>query len=170
MSLQAYEKGTGKPGRPLMVEADNRTQGLVIGCRVAMDRAQLIKICLIVLAFASLSVGVPAILVPEAFFDDYPFFTAWVGLLPPYNEHLVTDVGGLYLGFGIMFLWALRKPSRQLILPLCSAWLVVQAIHFFFHVGHLGDYSTFEAVSQTVGLTVILLASLFPVLILGPRR
>jgi hypothetical protein len=135
-----------------------------------MDPARLVKLCLVILAIAALSVGLPALLIPEWFFDDYPAFTAWITLLPPYNEHLVSDVGGLYLGFGILFIWALFKPSRQLILPVCGAFLVVQVIHFLFHVGHLGDYSTFEAISQTIGLSVIVLASLIPVLLLSPRR
>ncbi len=123
-----------------------------------------------VLAVAALSVGLPATLAPQWFFDDYPALTTWVALLPPYNEHLVTDVGGLHLGFGLLFVWALYRPSRQLILPICSAYLLVQFLHFIFHIGHLEDFSTLEAVSQTIALAVVVLASLLPVLILFPRR
>lgn len=120
-----------------------------------MKNLTLIRACLAILAFAALSVGLPAAFAPEDFYRDYPFFTDWIDLLPPYNEHLISDVGGLYTGFGILFVWALFKPSKQLILPVAVAWLVTQLIHFAFHVGHLAGYDTSDAVSQTAGLTVI---------------
>lgn len=135
-----------------------------------MDSGNLIKASLAILAFAALSVGLPATFAPATFFDDYPFFTAWIGLLPPYNEHLVTDVGGLYLGFGLLFTWALIKPSRQLILPLCIGWFIAQALHFVFHISHLEGFGTGDAVSQTIGLAVITLVPLIPILILSGRR
>ena len=135
-----------------------------------MSASTLIKSCLAILAFAALSVGLPAAFAPGTFFDDYPFFTAWVGLLPPYNEHLVTDVGGLYLGFGFLFIWALVKPSRQLILPLCIGWFISQLLHFIFHAGHLEPFDTADAVAQTVGLAFITIVPLVPVWILSRRR
>ena len=135
-----------------------------------MSSPTLIKACLAFLAFAALSVGLPAAFAPGTFFDDYPFFASWVGLLPPYNEHLVTDVGGLYLGFGFLFIWALLKPSRQLILPLCAGWFIAQALHFVFHVGHLENFDTADAVAQTIGLALIMLVPLIPVWILAGRR
>ena len=135
-----------------------------------MSSPTLIKACLAFLAFAALSVGLPAAFAPGTFFDEYPFFSSWVGLLPPYNEHLVTDVGGLYLGFGFLFVWALVKPSRQLILPLCIGWLIGQALHLIFHVGHLEGFGTADAVAQTVGLAFITLVPLIPISILYDRR
>ena len=135
-----------------------------------MSSSNLIKASLAILAFAALSVGLPAAFAPQAFFDDYPFFSSWVGLLPPYNEHLVTDVGGLYLGFGFLFVWALVKPSRQLILPLCAGWFVAQILHFIFHIGHLEGFGTADAVAQTIGLAAMTLVPLIPILILGRRR
>lgn len=122
-----------------------------------MRNQTLIKTCLVILAFAALSIGLPAAFAPEDFYRDYPFFTSWIDLLPPYNEHLISDVGGLYIGFGVLWVWALFKPSRQLILPVAVAWLTTQLIHFAFHVGHLAGYETSDAVAQTAGLTVIVL-------------
>jgi len=132
--------------------------------------ATLIKTCLAILAFAALSVGLPATFAPGTFFDDYPFFSSWVGLLPPYNQHLVTDVGGLYVGFGFLFVWALIKPSRQLILPLCIGWFVAQALHFLFHLEHLEGFGTADAIAQTVGLALITLIPLIPISILADRK
>ena len=122
-----------------------------------MHSPRLIRAGLVILAFAALSIGLPAAFAPESFYRDYPVFTSWIDLLPPYNEHLISDVGGLYIGFGVLFVWALFKPSKQLILPVTVAWLVTQLIHLAFHVGHLAGYDTSDAFSQTVGLTVITL-------------
>jgi len=135
-----------------------------------VSSSTLIKASLAILAFAALSVGLPAAFAPETFYEDYPFFTAWINLLPPYNEHLITDVGGLYTGFGVMFVWSLLRPSRQLILPLCVGWLVVQILHFAFHISHLEGFTTIETASQTIGLLVITLVPLIPIAILGQRR
>lgn len=135
-----------------------------------MTNSGLIRASLAILAFAALSVGLPAAFAPGTFFDDYPFFASWVGLLPPYNEHLITDVGGLYLGFGVMFIWALIKPSRQLILPLCVGWLICQLLHSIFHAGHLGPFDTADAISQTLLLAFITLLPLLPIWILYRRK
>jgi len=41
-------------------------------------------------------VGFWALLAPRSFYDDFPGGgRSWVSALPPYNEHLVRDVGGL---------------------------------------------------------------------------
>ena len=125
-----------------------------------------IRICLGVLALSALALGIPATFAPETFYTDYPFFTALVSLLPPYNEHLITDVGGLYLGFGVMFAWALVKPSRQLIVPLCAAWTIAQTIHFAFHIGHLTGFTTTEAVTQQIGLGLYILVAIVPIALL----
>ena len=133
------------------------------------DRSNLIKGCLALLALAALSVGLPAAFAPDTFYEDYPFFTSWINLLPPYNEHLITEVGGLYIGFGFLFCWALAKPSRQLILPLCIAWLIAQVLHFAFHISHLEGFTTTDSIGQTLGFVVLLLAAMIPVSILWNR-
>lgn len=125
-----------------------------------------IRICLALLGLSALALAIPASFAPEDFYTDYPFFTALVSLLPPYNEHLVTDIGGMYLGFGIMFIWAVFKPSRQLILPLCVAWIIAQSLHFAFHVGHLTGFTTTEAAIQQIGLGLYILVAIFPIVML----
>jgi hypothetical protein len=135
-----------------------------------MSHSNLIKVCLAVLAVSALSVGLPAAFAPGTFYEDYPFFTSWVSLLPPYNEHLVTDVGGLYIGFGFLFCWSLIKPSRQLILPVCIAWLIAQVLHVAFHISHLEGFTTTEAVEQTFGFVVLMIAAMIPVSVLWNRR
>lgn len=125
-----------------------------------------IRICLGVLGLSALSIALPASFAPERFYTDYPFYTALVKLLPPYNEHLITDVGGLYLGFAVMFIWATIKPSRELVLPLCWGWIAAQILHFAFHLSHLTGFTTTQAVSQQIGLGLYLLVALVPVAML----
>ena len=121
------------------------------------------------LGISALAIGLPASFAPETFYTDYPFFTALVKLLPPYNEHLITDIGGLYLGFGVMFLWATFQPARQLIIPLCTAWIVAQALHFAFHISHLTGFTTTDAVAQQIGLAVYLVLAIIPIAMLRRR-
>ena len=118
------------------------------------------------LGLSALSIGIPASFAPETFYTDYPFYTALVKLLPPYNEHLITDIGGLYLGFGVMFIWAMIKPSKELVVPLCWGWIAAQALHFAFHVSHLTGFTTTEAVGQQIGLALYIAVALVPIAML----
>ena len=129
----------------------------------------MIRICLALLGISALSIGLPASFAPETFYTDYPFFTALVQLLPPYNEHLITDIGGLYLGFGVMFIWAMFQPSRQLIVPVCTGWIVAQVLHFAFHISHLTGFTTPEALGQQIGLAFYLLVAIIPIAMLRRR-
>jgi hypothetical protein len=110
------------------------------------------------LFLATVTIGLTAALAPRTFYDDFPFVAHWVELLPPYNEHLVTDVGGLYLGFAVLFAWAARGLDRALILPLCVAWLLAAAIHLAFHVGHLGGFGSADAIAEIASLALLLVA------------
>lgn len=127
-----------------------------------MARPQLtvLRGLLIVVAIRALVVGVPATFFPRSFYDDFPWFSSWVALLPPYNVHLVADVGGLQLCLGLLFAWAAYRPSRSLILPLGAVWTLAEVHHFLFHVTHLEAFSTADAIGQTTLLAVNILVPL----------
>lgn len=108
------------------------------------------------LFFAALTIGFTAAVLPRTFYDDFPFLASWVELLPPYNEHLVTDVGGLYLGFAVLFAWAAWTLERTLVRAVCVAWLLTAALHLFFHAGHLENFSTTDAIAEIVSLALLL--------------
>lgn len=110
------------------------------------------------LFLAAVTIGLTAALAPRTFYDDFPFLAHWVELLPPYNEHLVTDVGGLYLGFAVLFAWATWSLERALVLPLCVAWLLAATIHLAFHAGHLGGFGSGDAIAEIVSLALLLVA------------
>lgn len=114
------------------------------------------RLALGVLLLAALTIGLTATLAPRAFYDDFPFLSHWVDLLPPYNEHLVTDVGGLYLGFAVIFAWAARTLDRTLVLASCVAWLLTATIHLGFHVTHLEGFGTGDAIAEIASLALLL--------------
>lgn len=112
---------------------------------------------LAILLVSALAVGLPATLAPHAFYDGFPFLRHWVDLLPPYNEHLVSDVGGLYLGFAVLFGWAAWTLETTFVRALCTAWLLTAAIHLAFHAAHLGNFSTGDAIAELASLALLLI-------------
>lgn len=138
---------------------------------MADDRALLMeslaRAALLILVVSTLAVGLPATFAPESFYGDFPFLRHWVDLLPPYNEHLVTDVGGLYLGFAVLFAWAAKTLQPTLVRATCSAWLLAAAIHLFFHATHLENFSTGDAIAEIASLAFLLAPPLVAIWAVG---
>lgn len=124
---------------------------------------------LAILFISAASIGLTATLAPHTFYDDFPFLSHWVDLLPPYNEHLVTDVGGLYLAFAVLFAWALRTPQPTLVRAACTAWLVSAAIHLFFHATHLDNFGTADAIAEIASLAFLLVPPPVAIWAVGER-
>jgi len=122
-----------------------------------MRAATIARIALAILVISAVSVGIPAALAPHAFYNDFPFFAHWVDRIPPYNEHLVTDVGGLYLGFTVLFAWAAWTLQPTLVRAVCSAWLLAAALHLGFHAGHLDNFDTADAIAELTSLAFLLI-------------
>lgn len=116
----------------------------------------IVRVALAYLGAAATLIGVTAAFAPRAFYDDFPFVAHWVDLLPPYNEHLVTDVGGLYLGFAVLFIWAAWTLERTLVRAVCVAWLLAASLHLIFHASHLGGFGTGDAVAEIATLALLL--------------
>ena len=123
----------------------------------ALLRENLARAALLILLVSVLAVGLPAAFAPQTFYDDFPFLSHWVDLLPPYNEHLVTDVGGLYLGFAVIFAWAAWTLQSTLVRAVCSAWLLTAAIHLAFHATHLDNFDTGDAIAELASLAFLLI-------------
>ena len=99
----------------------------------AAGMTSLLRVTLACLAFSAAVPGLQATISPSAFYDGFPFGRAWVQMLPPYNEHLIRDVGNYKLAFAILFAWAAWRPSRELVVPLASAWSVAALLHAVYH-------------------------------------
>jgi len=115
-------------------------------------------------------IGLTAALAPRAFYDDFPFLAHWVDLLPPYNEHLVTDVGGLYIGFAVMLAWAAWTLERTLVRAVCVAWLTAATLHLIFHASHLDGFSTADGIAEIVSLALLLAPPPIAIWAIGPPQ
>ena len=121
-----------------------------------------------VLTASALYVGWWASLAPRSFYDDFPgLHRVWVGGDGPYNEHLVRDVGGLYLGLAVAGVLALAWRERRTTLLLGAAWTTFSLLHLTYHVHHLSGMATIDVVGNVVALGGTLVLA---VLLLVPAR
>jgi hypothetical protein len=123
----------------------------------------MIRAGLIFLAVTQGAAGLVQLFAPRTFYDDFPLPSSpWVSLLPPYNEHLMRDVGALTLAYVLVLAAAAFRPERRLVRVALTANLVWTVPHFAFHLTHLDHYPTGAAIGQTValGLAVLIPAAL----------
>lgn len=116
----------------------------------------------------SLFVGGWAGFAPHSFYSSFPGLTlTWVSVDGPFNEHLLRDVGALYLALAAAGGTALllRSPAGSRVVG--SAWLVFGVLHVAYHAQHLDVLATsLDAVGEVVSLTACLA---FALLLLPPR-
>ena len=124
--------------------------------RAAGAMTTLLRVTLACLAFSAAVPGLQATISPSAFYDGFPFGRAWVQMLPPYNEHLIRDVGNYKLAFAILFAWAAWRPSRELVVPLASAWSVAALLHAVYHALHLDGFGAGDAIALIAVLVSVL--------------
>jgi hypothetical protein len=127
----------------------------------------------VTLAFVAISIavsGLQATISPASFYEGFPFTRAWVQMLPPYNEHLVRDVGNYEVAFAILFAWAAWRPSRVLVLPLAAAWSVAALLHGVYNVLHLDGFGAGDAIALTSVLVTALALPLLAIVILQRER
>jgi hypothetical protein len=100
---------------------------------------------MVVLAALNLWWGLWARLAPRHFFDNFPGFGhRWTAAYPPYNEHLVTDLGATFLtlAFFLVVGAAMRSgPVRRLAL---GGVLLFNALHLSFHATDDGTMAPFD--------------------------
>jgi len=115
-------------------------------------------------------VGAWALLAPRSFYDTFPSagFGPWVGVDGPFNEHLIRDVGALYLalvGAGVVAALSRRADAS---IAVGVAWLVFSVPHFSYHLAHLQALAPLDAVAQPISLALSLVLSI--PLVVPPRR
>lgn len=110
-----------------------------------MNHAKVERVALGLIAVFMLPAGLQAAFAPKSFFDDFPLGRGWIAQQgDAYNEHLVRDVGALFLALIVVTVWTAWRsaPSRAV----AVAWLVQGVLHLVFHVGHLDGYDTVDKV------------------------
>jgi hypothetical protein len=102
--------------------------------------------------------GLWAVLAPSSFYADFPFGRGWVEALPAYNEHLMRDVGGLFLATGLVLLAAAWLLERRLVILASASYLLFAVPHAIYHLLNLEPYATGDAIANalTLAATVVL--------------
>jgi hypothetical protein len=130
-----------------------------------MNACRLLRAGLWFLTVAWGAVGCWQLFLPHSFYADGPVpGHHWVDLLPPYNEHLMRDVGALTLAMVVPLGAAAVTLDRRLARVALVTNLVFNLPHLVFHATHLEHFPTGDAVGQTIALAigVLLPAVLLP--------
>ncbi len=126
------------------------------------------RVVLMMLSALSAPVGSWALLAPRSFFDGFPGLGRHrVAGDGPYNEHLVRDVGALYLALLVLTLSALRRTNAGRARLVGVVWLVFGVPHVGYHVGHLGGLTVVDQLLSVAALSVVVV--LAAALCLPPR-
>lgn len=117
-----------------------------------------IRFLLLALGIPQALIGVWALFSPRSFYDDFPSGTGgWVHVLGPFDDHLVTDVGALFVALGVLLALAAINLRRSAVVGATVAWLVFSVSHLVWHLFNLEPYGTADAVANalTLGWTVL---------------
>jgi AhpD family alkylhydroperoxidase len=128
------------------------------------DRRLEARVILVALGGIQFANGIWATLAPRSFYDDFPLgIGGWVSALPAYNEHLMRDVGGLFLATGFVLLAAAVHLERPLVRLATISYLLFAIPHAIFHYFNLEPYGTGDVIGNAVALaaTVVLPLWLF---------
>jgi len=110
---------------------------------------------LLLLGLLHLSWGIPAVLAPRWFFDNFPGFGhAWTAAYPPYNAHLMTDVGAAFLTLGVLLVLAALLADRRVTVVVLAGVLTFSTVHLVFHVVHHGALSGVDLAASLASLAV----------------
>lgn len=112
----------------------------------------LVRTGLGVLGAVQVANGVWATAAPRSFYGEFPFGRGWVEALPAYNEHLMRDVGALFLATGFVVLAAAWFANRRLVAVALVSYLLFSVPHAIYHLGHLDPYATGDALANGVAL------------------
>ena len=124
---------------------------------------------LIVMSAINIFTGFWASVDPDGWWKSFPGFGhAWVVGFGVYNEHLVRDVGGFFLAFGILFALAVMYLEKRLAGAALLAWLFFALPHLAFHVRNRGTLSNADNALSLAGLALEVLIP-FVLLMLLPR-
>ncbi len=86
--------------------------------------------------------GLYALFAPRSFYDDFPLGRGWVEALPAYNEHLVRDVGGLFIATAVILLAAASGSTAGWSWSRRVSFLAFAVPHATWHMFNLGPYGT----------------------------
>jgi hypothetical protein len=122
-----------------------------------MSRRDWLRAGLGLLAGTQVLLGLWILLLPDTFWK-----WRWVSLIPPYNEHLLRDLGGTNLALAVVLCAAVATMERRLVLTALTAYLAASVPHLVFHAQHLAPLSAASGAGlmALLGAGVVLPAAL----------
>lgn len=124
-----------------------------------MSKRAWLRAGLVLLVVVEVPIGVWQYFFPRSFYLNFPT----VSLDPPYNEHLMTDVGGLTLAMAVIVGFAAVYLEHRLVCAAMAGYLVFAVTHVVFHATHLDGFSSADAVELVTSLAV---AAVLPIALL----
>ncbi len=114
-------------------------------------------------------VGLWAAAWPESFYDSFPGLgRVWIAVDGPFNEHLIRDVGALYLALAAASIAAAftRGPEPGRVVGV--AWTVFGIPHLIYHAAQFGGMPVIDVIGNIIGLGGSLLLGIV-LMLPGPR-
>lgn len=133
-----------------------------------MTRRRLLRAGLVLLGLLHLTWGVGAVAAPRWYFETFPGGGAtWTAAHPPYNEHLMVDVGAAFLAFGVLLLIAAVLAERRVTAVVLVGVLAFAVVHAVYHLREPGELS---GADRGLSILALLLGVLVPVGLLWLNR
>ena len=130
----------------------------------------IVRAGLVILGLLHLTWGIPAVVAPRWFFDTFPWVgPGWTAAYPPFNVHLMTDVGAAFTTLGVLLLVAAALGDRRVTAVVLLGLIVFSTIHLVFHLGNHGELSGVELPASLATLAAGVAAPVF-LLVLSRRQ
>jgi hypothetical protein len=116
--------------------------------------------------------GAWAVVAPRSFYDDFPgvLRSGWVAVDGPFNEHLVRDVGAMFLALALLAAAAAVTGDRRTAGLAGAAWLLFSALHAGYHLVHLHLSEPIDRWLNASSLVVEVLVAFAVLALCAPRR
>jgi hypothetical protein len=139
----------------MTMDADETADRMHEATTVGSERAALTgRIALGLIVLLTAPAGIQAAFAPRSFYDDFPMGRGWVMADGgAYDEHLVRDVGALFLALIVLTVWAVW--TGRGVVPVAIAWLVQGTLHFVYHIGHLHGLDGLDRAGLLASLVAI---------------
>ena len=119
------------------------------------------RITLWVTAAIGLFVGLWAAAWPDSFYTSFPGLgRVWIAIDGAFNEHLIRDVGSLYLALAAASIAATFSRTADAGRVVGVAWAVFGIPHFVYHASHFAEMEPIDAVGNALGLGTSVLLGL----------
>jgi hypothetical protein len=118
-----------------------------------------VRITLAALAALNLGWGAWAVFAPVHFFTTFPGLGhSWTAAYPPFNDHLVSDLGATFLTLGVLLAIAAVLNDRTVTRVVLAGVVTFNALHLAYHLGHHGLLHGVDLTASLVSLAVGVLA------------